>query len=165
MRGLDCLAATTYTAMWRRGSGFTLTMPERWGAPAGGESGRRVESAPVGVLRLLRCLRLSDRGGHRVPSLQVIHEFARRLHVSPEYLATGSTSEDEETLPCFRPRSRFAWAIRKRPSGCSGVCRRGRLFQARAVAGLGSWRSGRPIGRGDHTSRSRRGALRAAPSR
>jgi tetratricopeptide (TPR) repeat protein len=27
--------------------------------------------------------------GHRVPSLQVIHEFARRLHVSPVFLATG----------------------------------------------------------------------------
>lgn len=28
--------------------------------------------------------------GDRVPSLQVIHELARRLHVSPEYIAWGS---------------------------------------------------------------------------
>jgi tetratricopeptide (TPR) repeat protein len=33
--------------------------------------------------------------GERVPSLQVVHEFARRLHVSPIYLATG-VDEDEE---------------------------------------------------------------------
>jgi tetratricopeptide (TPR) repeat protein len=33
--------------------------------------------------------------GDRVPSLQVIHEFARRLRVSPVFLATG-VDEDEE---------------------------------------------------------------------
>src|SRR5262245_8248762 len=33
--------------------------------------------------------------GERVPSLQVVHEFARRLRVSPIYLATG-VDEDEE---------------------------------------------------------------------
>jgi tetratricopeptide (TPR) repeat protein len=32
--------------------------------------------------------------GNRIPSLQVIHEFARRLGVSPQYLATGVDEED-----------------------------------------------------------------------
>src|SRR5690349_8054330 len=27
--------------------------------------------------------------GARIPSLQIVHEFAKRLGVSPEYLATG----------------------------------------------------------------------------
>jgi tetratricopeptide (TPR) repeat protein len=31
--------------------------------------------------------------GARVPSLQILHEFARRLGVRPEYLATGEASE------------------------------------------------------------------------
>ena len=33
--------------------------------------------------------------GARVPSLQILHEFARRLDVSPEYLATGQAPGDE----------------------------------------------------------------------
>jgi tetratricopeptide (TPR) repeat protein len=32
--------------------------------------------------------------GNRIPSLQVIHEFARRLGVSPQYLATGVEEAD-----------------------------------------------------------------------
>src|SRR5207248_6504653 len=32
--------------------------------------------------------------GARVPSLQILHEFARRLGVRPEYLATGSLDTD-----------------------------------------------------------------------
>jgi tetratricopeptide (TPR) repeat protein len=32
--------------------------------------------------------------GARVPSLQILHEFARRLGVMPEYLATGALSAD-----------------------------------------------------------------------
>jgi tetratricopeptide (TPR) repeat protein len=32
--------------------------------------------------------------GERVPSLQLIHEFARRLHVSPQWLATGVELDD-----------------------------------------------------------------------
>src|SRR4051794_11637441 len=32
--------------------------------------------------------------GNRIPSLQVIHEFARRLGVSPQYLATGVEEDD-----------------------------------------------------------------------
>jgi tetratricopeptide (TPR) repeat protein len=32
--------------------------------------------------------------GERVPSLQLIHEFARRLRVSPQYLATGVETDD-----------------------------------------------------------------------
>jgi transcriptional regulator with XRE-family HTH domain len=32
--------------------------------------------------------------GVRVPSLQVIHEFARRLGVSPQYLATGGSDNE-----------------------------------------------------------------------
>src|SRR3954447_16759892 len=31
----------------------------------------------------------------RVPSLQILHEFARRLDVRPEYLATGSDKSDD----------------------------------------------------------------------
>jgi tetratricopeptide (TPR) repeat protein len=34
--------------------------------------------------------------GNRIPSLQVIHEFARRLEVSPQYLATGVEDEDRD---------------------------------------------------------------------
>src|SRR5436305_15149020 len=34
--------------------------------------------------------------GNRIPSLQVIHEFARRLGVSPRYLATGVEEEDRD---------------------------------------------------------------------
>jgi tetratricopeptide (TPR) repeat protein len=33
--------------------------------------------------------------GHRIPSLQLIHEFARRLGVSPQWLATGAEEVDE----------------------------------------------------------------------
>jgi tetratricopeptide (TPR) repeat protein len=33
--------------------------------------------------------------GARVPSLQILHEFARRLGVRPEYLATGSQEPDD----------------------------------------------------------------------
>jgi tetratricopeptide (TPR) repeat protein len=33
--------------------------------------------------------------GERVPSLQLIHEFARRLHVTPEFIATGVDVQDE----------------------------------------------------------------------
>jgi tetratricopeptide (TPR) repeat protein len=33
--------------------------------------------------------------GARVPSLQILHEFARRLGVHPEYLATGSQEPDD----------------------------------------------------------------------
>jgi tetratricopeptide (TPR) repeat protein len=33
--------------------------------------------------------------GARVPSLQILHEFARRLDVRPEYLATGSQDPDD----------------------------------------------------------------------
>jgi tetratricopeptide (TPR) repeat protein len=33
--------------------------------------------------------------GARVPSLQILHEFARRLGVRPEYLATGSQDPDD----------------------------------------------------------------------
>jgi tetratricopeptide (TPR) repeat protein len=36
--------------------------------------------------------------GQRVPSLQVIHEFARRLRVSPEFLATGAEQDQEQEL-------------------------------------------------------------------
>src|SRR5215470_15952216 len=32
--------------------------------------------------------------GARVPSLQILHEFGRRLGVRPEYLATGSLDAD-----------------------------------------------------------------------
>jgi tetratricopeptide (TPR) repeat protein len=32
--------------------------------------------------------------GHRIPSLQLIHEFARRLQVSPQWLATGVEEVD-----------------------------------------------------------------------
>ena len=31
--------------------------------------------------------------GARVPSLQILHEFAKRLGVTPEYLATGQPEE------------------------------------------------------------------------
>jgi tetratricopeptide (TPR) repeat protein len=34
--------------------------------------------------------------GHRIPSLQLIHEFARRLHVSPQWLATGVEELDDD---------------------------------------------------------------------
>jgi tetratricopeptide (TPR) repeat protein len=33
--------------------------------------------------------------GHRIPSLQLIHEFAKRLHVSPQWLATGVEETDD----------------------------------------------------------------------
>lgn len=33
--------------------------------------------------------------GARVPSLQIIHEFARQLGVTPEYLATGATDAED----------------------------------------------------------------------
>jgi tetratricopeptide (TPR) repeat protein len=33
--------------------------------------------------------------GHRIPSLQLIHEFARRLNVSPQWLATGIEEIDD----------------------------------------------------------------------
>src|SRR5204862_238872 len=33
--------------------------------------------------------------GHRIPSLQLIHEFARRLNVSPQWLATGVEELDD----------------------------------------------------------------------
>src|SRR5436190_6817717 len=33
--------------------------------------------------------------GARVPSLQILHEFARRLDVRPEYLATGQDAGEE----------------------------------------------------------------------
>jgi|SRR4051794_547153 tetratricopeptide (TPR) repeat protein len=33
--------------------------------------------------------------GARVPSLQILHQFARRLEVSPEYLATGAEAIDD----------------------------------------------------------------------
>jgi tetratricopeptide (TPR) repeat protein len=33
--------------------------------------------------------------GHRIPSLQLIHEFARRLNVSPQWLATGVAEVDD----------------------------------------------------------------------
>jgi tetratricopeptide (TPR) repeat protein len=33
--------------------------------------------------------------GARVPSLQILHEFARRLGVTPEYLATGETERSD----------------------------------------------------------------------
>src|SRR5256714_15688556 len=33
--------------------------------------------------------------GHRIPSLQLIHEFARRLNVSPQWLASGGEELDE----------------------------------------------------------------------
>jgi tetratricopeptide (TPR) repeat protein len=36
--------------------------------------------------------------GERVPSLQVIHEFARRLRVSPVFLATGAVADEEGEL-------------------------------------------------------------------
>jgi tetratricopeptide (TPR) repeat protein len=36
--------------------------------------------------------------GERVPSLQVIHEFARRLRVSPVFLATGADEDEEGEL-------------------------------------------------------------------
>jgi tetratricopeptide (TPR) repeat protein len=35
--------------------------------------------------------------GHRIPSLQLIHEFARRLNVSPQWLATGVDEVDDST--------------------------------------------------------------------
>jgi tetratricopeptide (TPR) repeat protein len=35
--------------------------------------------------------------GERVPSLQVIHEFARRLRISPVFLATGVEDDEEES--------------------------------------------------------------------
>src|ERR1043166_6534176 len=35
--------------------------------------------------------------GARVPSLQILHEFAKRLGVTPEYLATGEASDDLST--------------------------------------------------------------------
>src|SRR3954469_19008220 len=33
--------------------------------------------------------------GARVPSLQILHEFARRLDVRPEYLATGADESND----------------------------------------------------------------------
>src|ERR1700758_2466821 len=33
--------------------------------------------------------------GARVPSLQILHEFAKRLGVTPEYLATGQPTGDD----------------------------------------------------------------------
>src|SRR4051794_11834319 len=40
--------------------------------------------------------------GMRIPSLQVIREFSRRLHVSAEYLATGVATDDGGEAPVLQ---------------------------------------------------------------
>src|SRR5207248_305459 len=40
--------------------------------------------------------------GLRVPSLQVIHEFARRLGVAPEYISHGQTPDDDPEAPLLQ---------------------------------------------------------------
>jgi tetratricopeptide (TPR) repeat protein len=64
--------------------------------------------------------------GERVPSLQLIHEFARRLRVAPQYLATGVDAEVALRLGEVDVAIRmFTERLEERPG------------DARALAGLG----------------------------
>jgi len=84
--------------------------------------------------------------GMRVPSLQVIREFARRLHVSSEYLATGIATDDAGEAPILQAE------VALRLGDTEEAARVFRALaadpgphQAQAVAGLGqiAFRAGR----------------------
>jgi tetratricopeptide (TPR) repeat protein len=84
--------------------------------------------------------------GMRVPSLQVIREFGRRLHVSSEYLATGVATEDAGEAPILQAEL----ALRLGDTGEAARVFRAMAaepgpYQAQAVAGLGqiAFRAGR----------------------
>ena len=84
--------------------------------------------------------------GMRIPSLQVIREFARRLRVSSEYLATGEATEDAGEAPILQAE------LALRLGDTAEAARAFRALaadpgphQAQAVAGLGqiAFRAGR----------------------
>jgi len=84
--------------------------------------------------------------GLRVPSLQVIHEFARRLHVSPEYLATGEEPRDDAETPLLQAEVALRLgAVDEASRVFRTLADEPGPYQARALAGLGqlAFRSGR----------------------
>lgn len=84
--------------------------------------------------------------GERVPSLQLIHEFARRLQVSPEFLATGSTSRDDGDAPLLQAEVALRLGDTEEAERVFlAYAEEGGAFQERALAGLGqlAFRAGR----------------------
>lgn len=83
--------------------------------------------------------------GQRIPSLQLIHDFARRLNVSPHYLATGVQSDEPDD-----PLIEAEVALRLGETEVARQMFVDRLSEqpadARALAGLGqlAFREGRP---------------------
>ncbi len=73
--------------------------------------------------------------GARVPSLQILHEFARRLGVRPEYLATGESDPDGPELGASRSRGR---AAARATSDAGGGALRGGACGRRLAGGPGT---------------------------
>jgi tetratricopeptide (TPR) repeat protein len=84
--------------------------------------------------------------GLRVPSLQVIHEFARRLGVPPEYISHGHTPEDDPETPLLQAEVALRFGAADEASAVfSNLAEKPGPYQARALAGLGqlAFRAGR----------------------
>jgi tetratricopeptide (TPR) repeat protein len=84
--------------------------------------------------------------GLRVPSLQVIHEFARRLGVAPEYISHGQTPDDDPETPLLQAEVALRLGVTDEASSVfEALAEKPGPHQARALAGLGqiAFRAGR----------------------
>jgi tetratricopeptide (TPR) repeat protein len=84
--------------------------------------------------------------GMRVPSLQVIHEFARRIGVTPEYISHGLAAEEDPETPLLQAEValRLGAGDEAEPVFTELAGKPG-PYQSRAEAGLGqlAFRAGR----------------------
>src|ERR1044071_9674784 len=84
--------------------------------------------------------------GLRVPSLQVIHEFARRLGVAPEYISHGQAPDDDPETPLLQAGVALRLgAVDEASNAFEALADKPGPHQARALAGLGqiAFRAGR----------------------
>jgi tetratricopeptide (TPR) repeat protein len=84
--------------------------------------------------------------GLRVPSLQVIHEFARRLGVAPEYISHGQAAEHDPETPLLQAEVALRLgSVDEAASVFEALANQPGPHQARALAGLGqiAFRAGR----------------------
>jgi tetratricopeptide (TPR) repeat protein len=84
--------------------------------------------------------------GLRVPSLQVIHEFARRLGVSPEYISHGQQPDEDPETPLLQAEVALRLgSVVEAAQVFEALADKPGPHQARALAGLGqlAFRAGR----------------------
>ena len=108
---------------------------------AAGLSQRQLAFAGCGPAHISRI-----EAGLRVPSLQVIHEFARRLGVAPEYISHGQAPDDDPETPLLQAEVALRLgSAEEAASVFEALADKPGPYQVRALAGLGqiAYRAGR----------------------